>query len=796
MMKRRTRYVLVLLLVGLGGMSIILAMTSLTQRLDNIATNPNGLIRHFAPTWRSIKRITDLPYLLIYTLRGSDLPIYEITLTKKDKANLLDNLPDFPEKSGLYEEYKKTVKGELRVGDYYTNDAKIRYRGVSANHWNAVKKSWQINLPNEKPFGARTDIRLFLPEDKGWIIAALNAHRARKLGLITPEILYARLYVNQVDMGVYLLIEGWEESMLEHNGRVLAPLYSNKNLDIHAIDLLKPESLDIWENRFEKQAPHDLENELDYFLTVIAQTTDEEFEQQLPLIVNMNVLYRWILVSTLSGSMHQGNVANQNWYFNMTMGKLEPIVFDVALQKIEGPIDLQGNRLVNRVLKNKKFRAEFMEILRMYIRDEATRTDDIAFYDETARTLRPEILNDTKKVQSSYEVLDRIRKERSNIIHNMEKLAALADSDGEGIFAFSQESYPLTHHATRNNDFATTLNKVRLSPAAFVRENPQFTLHNQTTIVLSRGTHIITKDIIVPHNAMLVIEPGTTILFNPGTSLISYSRVEALGTRETPIRFTWHYQDAPWGVFGVVGAPGKNVFRFTTVEYGSDATMNGIYFSGSLSVHGTNLEFTDGRVSDSLADDGIHVLRGEAYIARSVFSKTSSDGIDIDLAQGTGSVFENNIFRNSGGDAMDLSFSEMTLRNNTVLDCKDKGISVGEASKPHIEGNVIAGCVYGIAVKDNSTASIAGALLIHNQTGIGLYRKKPHFIRGGHASVSKSIIWKNEHDIALDEFSDISVQESTLTTSFPGTDNMVTAPDFKTLLPPELYRALELSKHL
>ena len=39
---------------------IIIITISLSSKLDTIAFNPNPLVRHFAPAWRSIKKIIDM----------------------------------------------------------------------------------------------------------------------------------------------------------------------------------------------------------------------------------------------------------------------------------------------------------------------------------------------------------------------------------------------------------------------------------------------------------------------------------------------------------------------------------------------------------------------------------------------------------------------------------------------------------------------------------------------------------------------------------------------------------------
>jgi len=731
----------------------------LSGRLDLIASNPNPLIRHFAPTWRSLKKILDVPYILASTFRSSDLPIYHITLSASDRARLIDNLPNYPRENRLTEEFKQSAKAEFRSDNYFTDDARVRYRGVSPNHWNAVKKSWQINLPDESPLGARTVYRFFLPEDKGWVLAKLNEYRAKKFGLLTPEISYAWIAVDKVDAGIYYLIEGWEEYFLERNKHPIGPIFANENVSTTGVDLYRASSIDLWENRFDPNRPGHEYEALAYFLELVENASDEEFEQALPHILNLPKFYRWMLVATLSNSTHQGNIANQNVYFNSADGKLEPVSFDTALARIDGPIDLSKTRLVNRAMQIPRFRAEFTALVRDYVSNPANLESDLAFYDETKKTITGAIMDDTKKVQTSFEVFRLIQSEREIVEHNFQALKKMVDSDGGLNFKFAEETYPLARRPFQKNLFVSFISTFATRDE-FLARNLQFRAGKENnTIILSAGTHIFARDVIVPKGQRLVIEPGSTLQFAPGVSLISYSPIEARGTAQSPIRIGRLVYNIPWGVFAAVNTDGENHLNYVYADGGKDDTINGIYFSGTLSFHDADIEFTNGSVARAGADDGIHIQSAKGIIRNSTFSQNSMDAIDIDFARGEDSIFENNIFRETGGDAMDLSFSEMTIRDSTVTDCGDKGVSVGEASNPQIKNITVTRCFFGVAVKDRSHAIISNSSFKENKVGIGLYRKKPYFVAGGTAEIINSIFQDNKEKVTTDEFSSVQIHE-------------------------------------
>ena len=113
-----------------------------------------------------------------------------------------------------------------------------------------------------------------------------------------------------------------------------------------------------------------------------------------------------------------------------------------------------------------------------------------------------------------------------------------------------------------------------------------------------------------------------------------------------------------------------------------------------------------------------------------------------------------------------------------MINSGDKGISVGEKTKATIENNVIYGSVYGIAVKDLSEALIKKNTLVDNGTGLALYRKKK-FLGGGSAKVSYNLIWLNDKQVEIDQYSKAEVSNNSIQGKFDDA-NIELAPQFKT----------------
>ncbi|HAH20848.1 MAG: hypothetical protein A2Y00_03140 [Omnitrophica WOR_2 bacterium GWF2_43_52] len=310
--------------------------------------------------------------------------------------------------------------------------------------------------------------------------------------------------------------------------------------------------------------------------------------------------------------------------------------------------------------------------------------------------------------------------------------------------------------------------QVTASLDAFLLEYPQFKqdANSSFTVVLDAGEYIIDRTIIVPSGLTLIINPGVVLKFQKSISFLSYAKVVAIGNKEHPIRFTALDKIEPWGNFAVIGeSSASSEFSYCIIEYSGESYVNGIKFSGGISVHDSDVIVRNCILRYSFGDDAINIKSAHCILENSVFYKNSSDAIDFDFATG---AIENNYILDNTGDGIDLCGTDIVIAGNRIESSGDKGISVGERSKPVIVNNLIRSCNIGIASKDKSDARIVNSTLVDNKTGISLYMKKQVF---GPAAVEirNTVLWNNEKEIIADAGSVIAISESTLSLGAEGT---------------------------
>ncbi len=418
-----------------------LLSTANFRYLDILYQNPNSIVRHFAPTWRTLQKISDLYYLPRSAFYSSKLPHYELTLSRVDFITLLEALPKLEGgKPLLTDADKQEVRAKFRAGDF-TADVRVRQRGLLPNHWSARKKSWNISFLNTT-FNNSTALRLVLPEDRGWAAEFLEAERARKLGVLTPNLEFVRLKINGKDYGVYTSIENWEPSFFKNKGREVGEIFAEQDLE-DTRDIFRLEAIDLWQARI-NPTDQKYQDRLANFLYIVSETSDYEFARRIPSILNMDAYYGWALEVLLARNYHSKNEGNLNFYFDPSRGMFEPIAFDMFSWELGAEFDVSQNRLLNRILKHKPFRKEFERRAREYVNNPKNLEEDLAYYDTATKSVAKDIMSDFAKLPPTQDFLDASAEHRKHIISNIEKIKSWLEGGKSIPMQFANETYPLT----------------------------------------------------------------------------------------------------------------------------------------------------------------------------------------------------------------------------------------------------------------------------------------------------------------------------------------------------------------
>lgn len=255
---------------------------------------------------------------------------------------------------------------------------------------------------------------------------------------------------------------------------------------------------------------------------------------------------------------------------------------------------------------------------------------------------------------------------------------------------------------------------------------------NKYQLTIHAGDYYLNQDFIVPAGLQLVLEAGTTLSLGSNVSLTGSNGVEIKGTRAEPVTITSIDPLKPYGTFGILGnKKSTSHINYLYQSHGSERWVNGVFFSGGLSIHYNNsVTIKNSVFKNNQADDGVNIKYvPNVLIEATLFQDNYADQIDLDY---TNALILNAQFLNTkggdlNGDGLDLSGSKVIVSETLFNGFRDKGISIGESSEFFVYKSNLIRNVIGAAVKDRSSAYFERVNFSNNDTDIAAYMKKDIF---------------------------------------------------------------------
>lgn len=370
-----------------------------------------------------LKQLTKIlnGFYIFHQFIPSDIPLYSLTIKPQDLIFLNTNLPTG--EAYLTKNNKKFVPAEFEYqGKIYK--VKVHYRGDNDNHWRFDKKSWRIKF--EDSFENQEAIDLILPEDRYFFIEPWIAHMGEKLGLTLPEFSYVNLKVNRQLYGVYLKSEHWGETFLSnHRLSKNADLYGEADFD-QGLNNLYADVKNFQKYTFNSSKNKNDVSNLESLLNLLNNSSDADFFNTIPELIDLDNFLRWQAQSTLAFSHSQKNSHNLIIYFNPEINKFQFIPWNVAMAD-EEPIypDINYNPLMTRILKNPEYMYQRNLLLWEYVNDPKNLTDDLKYYDDLYQNTRGSFYRDSLKIFPNLDFDLTVKKHRQRIITAQKKILQL-----------------------------------------------------------------------------------------------------------------------------------------------------------------------------------------------------------------------------------------------------------------------------------------------------------------------------------------------------------------------------------
>jgi len=239
------------------------------------------------------------------------------------------------------------------------------------------------------------------------------------------------------------------------------------------------------------------------------------------------------------------------------------------------------------------------------------------------------------------------------------------------------------------------------------------------------GSHQVQGDLVLPDGVELRAGPGVQLAFEEGRGLISSAALRFEGSLESPVRLVPAEGAASWGGVLVIKAEAESRWSHVNVSHTTSFLRSGWMATGGVNFYNSPVQLEDCRFEDALGEDALNIF-GVAFVLRRVHMlRVASDAFDGDFV--TGEVLDCS-FEDSVEDAVDVSGSQISVRDCHFRGIGDKAVSAGERSQVEVRSCVVESASIAIASKDSSSVDVDGLEVGSAANyGFAVYIKKQEF---------------------------------------------------------------------
>ena len=245
---------------------------------------------------------------------------------------------------------------------------------------------------------------------------------------------------------------------------------------------------------------------------------------------------------------------------------------------------------------------------------------------------------------------------------------------------------------------------------------------SDSTLSFKKGQYTLTENLVVPANFRIEIPAGFELDFQNQASFISHSPIICIGTKENPIRL--YSSDSSGGGIFITNTTEKSVVSHSIFDNLSNPQSELWSVSGAVNFHESEVHISHTTFSNNRCEDGLNIIRSTFTMTDTRFEGTYSDAFDGDFVTGT---LERCTFLNAGNDGIDISGSELVIKDIIIENPADKGISAGEHSSIYGANVSVTGGEIGVVSKDLSTINLTDLTISGTRLGLSAFQKKSEY---------------------------------------------------------------------
>lgn len=673
------------------------------------------------------------------------------------KSNGVNILPS------LRKKFKAKVLISYSFG-HCTFDSRVRQNGDFKDHIKFIEgqliRSLDVKLKTGNVLNA-VAFKLLLPETRGGENEILTTLLLKEMGFIAPKTFSVIAKINGVEAPM-LFQEKSRKEMLERNLRREGALFEGdehllwsknfKNIDFNE---KKKFSLSNMENTnwFEKGASSQSITLQAYAQLQNAYTRKKFDPSNNHFIINPNQLHdaifdEYLFLLLALGGKHALHLTNRKYYYNSITEAFEPIYYDGNID-ITDPQVTKSVKLAKWHLKN----SLRVGVEQKFINKIIKAVDD--------PKLKEQFVGHASKFNiDAKEFYDDFTETLVSNVHSLKKYTPIR-LQKEKITAGVRGGIESFIKLAKNNVIPhKIITDIQFSNGDFIAS---FESGDKKILTVQDVTKIISGNQLFGHRTVFVA--NDTIIDNSKTSIKRFVDFPGILTTANGVKVSVSKRDKlltlaqtnqnDWALVQSAHLAGWTV-SFVGVEKNDDSHLltdqrfNKFGLTGCLTIYKSDLKGTNISVSGGVCEDSLNIVNSEGSIDTVSVSGAFADALDIDFSKIN---LERVNIDNAGNDCLDVSGGHYEIDLVELLNCDDKGISVGEGSTLSAKEMYLSGANIGVASKDLSEVEILHAEIKNVDVCVEVMQKKQEF--GGGAL----LVGKLDCDgiIKIDEHSEFKV---------------------------------------
>ena len=621
-----------------------------------------------------------------------------------------------------------------------TYSGKVRQSGDIKDHISMLSggfpvRSLKVKL-NTGNIVSAVHFKLLLPATRNGLNEILTSLILKRIGIISPETFAVRVKVNNVST-VMLFQEDARKELLEKNNRRESAIFEGDeellwSFEDYALLELKNLSLSklVNDNWFKKgRFSQDVTlRAFSYLQRNYAKSAlrDTKSIGSINLDSSHDLSEYVFLLAGMHG-FHAFSRNNRKFYFDPIQSKFEPIYYDgnTDFKKLnttqlneaysflaeQSDINISAN-IINRlidILNDEELKVAFLKRAEPLVKYGLIDSNPVDFLD-TSRS---------NYIVNTSALFDKLRD-----VHSKTDIVSSTESIVERYLKV-QEEYKLqqtifTKLIRFKDGYIATLNsgeQVELSENDVADLISKNRLNNERSIFLGDYISLWDAPVFVNKPEIFVGK----VVTSPAVKVSISETAKVLKFVQTYPNDWALIQDANLNDWTIVF---QGVKKKSANDFPSEQNFNEYGLTGCLNFYKTTFQSTKIDVSDGFCEDSVNIIASHGTIDYILAKNAFSDGIDIDFSKI--SLGEVNV-QNAGNDCIDVSGGNYDVDALDLLNCKDKGVSVGEKSEFFAEKIMLTGANIGISSKDYSKTKILEVITKKVVQCIEVKQKKQEF---------------------------------------------------------------------